>query len=138
VLEAVVTDEVGALGALACAGTAEDEDDEGLVLAGAGREEGLDTLGDCERRAVDVDAGLHYGYSCDCLTAGKCLVARGVSRPIFLGLGGVVGDGQVAAGSTDSVARGGDVVEAPTAEDEDEDEREDGELAAVGAARAWA
>ena len=138
VLEAVVADKVGALGALACARTAEDEDDESLILASAGREERLDTLGDGERGAVEVDAGLHCGYVCDCLTAGKCLVARGVPRPIFLGLGGVVGDGQVAAGSADTVARGGDVVEAPTAKDEDEDEREDGELAAVGLARARA
>jgi hypothetical protein len=33
----------------------------------------------------------------------------------------VVGDGLVTAGSAEAVACGGDVVEAPTAEEEDED-----------------
>ena len=42
---------------LCCLQKLEDEDDESLILASAGREERLDTLGDGERGAVEVDAG---------------------------------------------------------------------------------
>jgi hypothetical protein len=134
VLEAIVAHKIGALRALAGTGTAEDEDDGSLVLACAGREERLRALGSREGRVV-----LNSGSHCDryaCLAAGECLVAGGVSGPVLLGLGGVVGDGLVAAGSADSVARLGDVVEAAAAEDEDEDERSDGELA-VACTGAW-
>jgi hypothetical protein len=75
-------------------------------------------------------------YLYDCLTAGECLVACGVPRPVLLGLGGVVGDGLVAAGSADAVTGLCDVVEAAAAEDEDEDEGCDRELA-VACAGAW-
>lgn len=97
VLETVVADKVGALRALASTGTAEDEDDEGLVLASAGCEERLDALGSLKGRTLEDWLG--HCDCCDCLAAGKCLVACSVSRPVLLGLGGVVGDGLVSAGS---------------------------------------
>lgn len=134
VLETVVAHKVGALRALAGARTTEDEDDESLVLAGTRREERLGTLHSREGRSLED--GLSGRHCCDCLAAGECLVACGVPRPVLLGLGGVVGDGLVSAGSTKAVAGLCDVVEAAAAEDEDEDEGSDGELVVVCAA-AW-
>lgn len=119
--EAKVAHEVSALRAFARAGPAQDEENEGLVLAGAGGEE----RGGASRGGeVVFDVGGRHG----CAGLGFAVFAAVDSAGVD------EGGGLGAAACAFAFAGFGEAVEEEGAEAEDEDEGEDGELVRVGTA----
>lgn len=120
--EAKVAHEVSALRALARAGPAQDEEDEGLVLAGAGGEErgGAGRGGEV---VFDV-CGRHGGVSGLGFAVFAAVDSAGVDE----------GGGLGAAACALAFAGFGEAVEEEGAEAEDEDEGENRELVRVGTA----